>query len=302
MAAQLRAEASAMAAEQAKKVSESTQKAFSKFDLDSNGVIDLVELKLGLEKAIKSEVPETRVQQVMKKFDRNGDGVLQLEEFVTVDQLRNQLDSLVREEKAIALEQTKQAQKEEEEARLREIQMAILNDGEPTNSEKIISVAPYLFPFLEVLQYASLYITKHPENVFAQIAAVLFTVYHSIPLSGFLTFFGLSILSGNPSLNRLIRFNIQQAIYLDIALFVPGLFSALLGSKIPLEIMEIGGDAVVVTMLLSIAYASASSLLGQTPDKIPFLSSAVEKRMMSPDMFDVQGKFVEPRDEDEQKK
>lgn len=312
MAAQLRAEASAMAAEQARKVSEATERAFSKFDLDSNGVVDVIELQVGLEKALKVEIPKNRVEQILAKFDRNGDGVLQLEEFVSVDQLKNQLDALVREEKTIALEKSKQAEKEEEERRLQEMRMAMVNDGEPTTQDKIVSVAPYFFPLLDSLQFANLWAVSHPDNILAQTAAVVYTLYRSIPLGGsLLIFFLLTFLKGNTSYNKLIRFNIQQAIYLDIALFAPGLLLALAGAvasgmsmQIPTEFIEMADNAIVLTMFAIFAYTSTSSLLGQKPDKIPFLSEAAEKRMVTPDMFDEKGRFVGklPEDKDETKK
>ena len=312
MAAQLRAEASAMAAEQAKKLSEATERAFQTFDLDANGTIDKAELKIGLEKALKVDIPNHRVEQIMSKFDSNGDGVLQLEEFVTVDQFSNQLDALIREEKAVALEQSKQAEREEEERRLLEMKMAILNDAEPTAKDKIVSVAPYLFPLLDSLQFANLFVTRNPDNILAQVAAVIYTLYRQIPFGGFLTFFLLSFLSSNPSLNKQIRFNMQQAIYLDIALFIPGLFTALAGAvasglhmQLPLELVEMGNNAIVLTMLATLAYASTSSLFGQTPDKIPFVSEATKKRMLTPEMFNDEGRFQpyrESQDEDETKK
>merc|ERR1739840_82701 len=98
-------------------------------------------------------------------------------------------------------------------------------------------------------------------NPFVVILAVLYSLYRSIPFSGFVAFFALNILSGNPSINRLIRFNMQQAIYLDIALFFPALLTAIasgLSLNLPMELQEYGNDAVVVAMLASIAYASAS--------------------------------------------
>ena len=97
----------------------------------------------------------------------------------------------------------------------------------------------------------------------------------------------------------------QQAIFLDIALFVPGVIvalSALLGQvgggavEIPPGVAELGSDAVFVTMLAALGYASVSSLLGVTPNKLPFVSQAAEDRIVSADWFDEQGNFV-PRDQ-----
>lgn len=290
-----------MAAKQAQKVSDAAMKTFAKFDLNHDGTISVDELKVGLEKATKHEIPQNRIEKLLNKLDANSDGVLQQEEFASVDRLQNQLDFIVREEKAVASEEAKRVKQTEEEKQLREMRMALVNDDEPSASDKVVSVLPYLLPLLDSLQYAGPWVTSHPENVLAQAAALAFTLYRSIPLSGFLAFFALSFLSSNLSLNRLVRFNMQQAIYLDFALFVPGLMAAVLGAVgSGLGLPETGvvteylSDGVVLGTLATIAYASATSLLGSTPDQVPFVSDAAKRRMVTPDMFDEEGKFVGP--------
>merc|ERR1712119_40671 len=123
--------------------------------------------------------------------------------------------------------------------------------------------------------------------------------YQSIPLSGFLAFLALNILSSNPGLNRLIRFNMQQAIFLDIALFFPGLITALIaglgsvaGFTIPEATNQLSSTVIFGVVTLLVLYASTSSLLGISPNKIPVISQAVEDRMPTMDMFDEQGRFI----------
>jgi hypothetical protein len=109
-----------------------------------------------------------------------------------------------------------------------------------------------------------------------------------------------------PKINRLVRFNMQQAIYLDIALFFPGLLAALyslvgqgLGFSIPPALAELGNDGLFLTLLATLSYASISSLLGQTPDLIPLVSKASNDRMPTIDMFDDQGQYKQKeKDED----
>jgi hypothetical protein len=79
----------------------------------------------------------------------------------------------------------------------------------------------------------------------------------------------------------------QQAIFLDIGLFFPGLFSALIGLTgipLPQELVVLSSDALFGTLLLVIAYAAGSSLiLGKVPDQIPFISEAVNARVPTAD-------------------
>merc|ERR1712224_897420 len=95
--------------------------------------------------------------------------------------------------------------------------------------------------------------------------------------------------------------NMKQAIFLDVALFLPsvvsGLFAYLLSSQennnllggiIPTaQLGEIASDAVFFILLASIGYSVVSSIGGVVPDKLPIISDYINKRMISSDMFDV---------------
>ena len=305
MAQQLRAEAAALEAERANELAQAAESAFKKFDLNNDGVITVEELKAGLEKTLKTELPEKRVAQLLEDFDTSGDGVLQLDEFATVEKFRNKLEALANEEKRLALEAKKAAQKEAEVAKLVEAQMSLLNEGEPTTADKFWSVLPYLFPLLDSLQFGRFLIMENQENPAVIALALLFTLYKSIPFSGFASFLALNFLSSNFGINRLVRFNMQQAIFLDIALFFPSLIGAIFGViasgagvQLPAAFTELGSDVLFGTLLLTIAYASISSLLGQTPNKIPIISKAVEDRMPTFDSFDASGRLI-PRNQRE---
>jgi hypothetical protein len=310
MAQKLRAEAASLEAEQAQQRSNVARIAFEKFDNDSDGNISLEELKSGLEASLKTEISQARVQKLMNKFDMSGDGYLQLEEMVSVDQFRNQLEAFSREEKQMAKVAGLEAQKEEEEAKRIELRTNLLNDKEPTQTDKVLSILPYLFPLFDSIQFGRFFFIAHQDNPVLGIVGLAYAAYRSIPFSGFAAFIALNTLSNNPGLNKLIRFNMQQAIYLDIALFFPGLFGALIagagsaaGFQIPEAIGESGSTAIFGALVLLVTYSSISSLLGIKPDLIPVISNAVEERMPTIDMFDDDGRYV-PRNqrEEEEKK
>jgi hypothetical protein len=157
-----------------------------------------------------------------------------------------------------------------------------------------------LFPLLDGIQFGKYFILDNAENPLSLILAVCYGVYRSIPFGGFIAFLALNFLSGNPTINRLIRFNMQQAIFLDIALFFPGLIGAVFNliapGTIPVSVAAVGSNAIFITLLLVLAYTTVSSLLGITPNKIPLISDSVENRMPTVDMFDANGTFL-PRSE-----
>merc|ERR1712025_607515 len=200
-----------------------------------------------------------------------------------------------------------EAQKAKEEAQKAEAKMAVLNDKEPTQSDKVLSILPYLFPLFDSFQFARYFFLANADNPVLNIVGLGYAAYRAIPFSGFVAFIALNTLSNNPGLNKLIRFNMQQAIFLDIALFFPGLFGALLagagsaaGFQIPQAVSETGTTAIFAVLVLSVVYASISSLLGIKPDKIPIISDAVEDRMPTIDSFDDQGRYI-PRNMREKK-
>jgi len=300
MAQKLRTEAANLEAQQANQRAKATERAFQQFDTNNDGEVTLDELKSALERTFQMELPDDRVKTLMSEFDKSGDGRLQKDEFVGVEQFRSRLEYLAAEEKRKALEATKNAQKEAEVSRAIESQLALINDKEPTGTDKIVSVLPYLFPLMDSILFGQYLFQGNENNPVVTGLAILYGIYRSIPLSGFLAFFGLSALSGNLSINRLIRFNMQQAIFLDVALFVPGVIGALtaaassgLGLQLPAGVGEIGSDAVFLTVLATIAYSTVSSLLGKTPDQVPLISKAVNNRLPSIDasLFDSEGRF-----------
>ena len=109
MAARLRAEAASLEAQKAQDTANATQRANAKFDTNSDGQVTLDELKAGLEKAWKAELPDTRVKQLMDVFDVSGDGVLQVDEFVSIDQFRTRMESMIRDEQVAAKDLQRQA-------------------------------------------------------------------------------------------------------------------------------------------------------------------------------------------------
>jgi hypothetical protein len=163
-----------------------------------------------------------------------------------------------------------------------------------------VSLIPYLFPLVDSIQFGQYMLNKEIDTPLVGFVTTVYAIYQAVPFSGLFAFFALNFLSGNMALNRLVRFNMQQAILVDIALIIPGLLGGLatyilpnvLGIPIQPEMVV---QASTLTFLLTsavIIYSCASSLAGQVPDKIPIISERVEKRVPTADMFNEKGEFV----------
>ena len=165
--------------------------------------------------------------------------------------------------------------------------LELINDHPPTKTEKILSVLPFIFPLLDSVVYGRFLLEPIGDNSLVTGLAAIYAVYRSIPLSSFISVYTLNRLSEIPSINRQVRFNMQQGVYLEFALVIPGVLSVLshlastkLGVSLPITIQELGSDAVFLGTMAAIAYSTASSLLGKTPD-IPIFSAEINKRVPS---------------------
>ena len=85
------------------------------------------------------ELSEKRVKQLLDAFDKSGNGSLQLDEFVANGVMRNRLDALAREEKALSLEKVKTAKMEADAVQLMQAQFThstepfLLEDSLPSS-------------------------------------------------------------------------------------------------------------------------------------------------------------------------
>ena len=84
--------------------------------------------------------------------------------------------------------------------------------------------------------------------------APLVNGFENVPFLGFILFIGLSAFTRNTGLSRFVRFNIQQALILDIALLIPSLFSPL-RNILPTSLAEIGCNFIFYSVFLTIGYS-----------------------------------------------
>mmetsp|Transcript_35620 Transcript_35620/g.65499 ORF Transcript_35620/g.65499 Transcript_35620/m.65499 type:complete len:234 (-) Transcript_35620:129-830(-) len=98
VAQKYRAEAAALEAQRAQERAARTEKAFAAFDRNKDGVISLSELRDVLEDQLGTKVPQERVEALMRRLDRSGDGKLQPDEFVGTEQCKAMLAGLARDE------------------------------------------------------------------------------------------------------------------------------------------------------------------------------------------------------------
>jgi hypothetical protein len=207
---------------------------FAEFDLNNDEEVSEEELRIGLQRLVKEPIPDGKLKQLMKEFDTSGDGALQLDEFKSIKIFKAKLADLVEAEEEAAIQEVYKARMQAKAAKAAETRAQavanILNDRKPTFNDGLVSCLPYLFPLADSLRYGRFIFDSIPDSPISQSAFALSTIYSSVPFAGLIAFFALTSISRNLQLNRLVRFSVQQAIFLDIALIVPGFVGSIGGA------------------------------------------------------------------------
>jgi len=79
-------------------------------------------------------------------------------------------------------------------------------------------------------------------------------------------------------MSRMVRFNAQQAVLIDVLLIVPSWMAQGIerGGGAPRVLDEMGCNFVYYALTAGVLYSVVSNLNGKKPDEIPYLSGAAE--------------------------
>ena len=102
--------------------------------------------------------------------------------------------------------------------------------------------------------------------------------FNSLPFAGLILFFGLSFFTRNQGLSRFVRFNIQQAILLDIVLLIPSFFGGA-SNMFPLELQAMGTNFWFYLAYGVIGYSWVNIAQGKAPTGVPIISEAAEMQI-----------------------
>lgn len=301
-AARLRAEAAEFEAER-------RQRCFSEFDVNGSGGVDAAELQLGMKECLAIKLEASTARYLLSLFDKNLSGELEFEEF---DLKLLQSAALARmrdEEEALAKQQAEEQREAEEKAAVSSSETL---PGENQDDGLLVRLAcalAYLLPVLDGILYGLPLCVIFPPllTVFAPLT-VLMTLLEQIPFGSLIFFVVLQYLSRQQWVPALLRYNLCQAVDLDIRICLFGLFlqlaPMLAGAFVPLseETIEAGMITVVPTtpaillvcvgillatlvflpFIASIIYSIIWSIFGYVPRSIPMVSQEAERIMGLP--------------------
>jgi hypothetical protein len=252
---------------------------FRSFDVNGDGKVDAQELMNGLRSKYNTFPTGDQLSQAIKKFDADNDGTLGPSEF-NIDSIRGCIEEITIAEINAAREVKRL---ERELVQKIEVEPLLLVDNlENGIGARVLASMPYLLPLLDGESYGR-YILGHFPAILGVLDPVTST-FRSIPFSGLIVFFALSYQARNRDLPVLVRFNLQQALQIDVALFLPQFLELIpLDPQLKEMIAVPGSDIVFLALLASVLYSVGTNIAtGSLPNKIPLISESAERSIRGP--------------------
>ena len=149
----------------------------------------------------------------------------------------------------------------------------------PDAVERVAASVVYLLPCVDGFPYGSyIYANVPPVGALAYNVLPFVNAFQNLPFVGLVLFIGLSAFSRNAGLSRFVRFNIQQALLLDIVLIIPSFFGGFARS-LPSSISVMGSNFVFYLWVAVVAYAWFNIVQGKVPNEVLVLSEAADMQI-----------------------
>lgn len=152
---------------------------------------------------------------------------------------------------------------------------------ELVGQDRIKACIPYVLPLLDGDAFGAYIYDRIPPLKFLHelLLAPLVSIFDNIPFLAIILFIILSIGTRNTDgMTRMVRFNAQQAVLIDVVLIVPTWMASVMERTggVPRVWDEAGCNFVYYALMSAILYSIFSNLNGKKPDGIPYLSGAAE--------------------------
>ena len=243
-----------------------------------------------MKEVMGSEVTDEQAQRLVQAMDLNGDGVIQPEELdfsavqTLLKQFRKEMQTKEDAERTAAY-----ASKEEE--LLRKEWEEFLASRPPRNEDTglltcIGSILAYALPLTDALRFGMFLFAAFPAiQPLLDLLVVPVVLVNALPfgLGYLILFFSMQALATNRDLPALLRYNLRQAITLDIGLvfmsLVGGLLqgsAALFNTPLPLELVGVSSTAIYFAVTSACIYSIIVSLTGLFPKGLGIITEIAE--------------------------
>eukprot|EP00929_Paragymnodinium_shiwhaense_P119269 TRINITY_DN91155_c0_g1_i1.p1 TRINITY_DN91155_c0_g1~~TRINITY_DN91155_c0_g1_i1.p1 ORF type:complete len:443 (+),score=100.34 TRINITY_DN91155_c0_g1_i1:81-1409(+) len=288
-AAELRKAAAELEQEQRAASRTRMQLMFNQFDLERRGTIDAEDLRRGWREVQGVTLSDDVAQRLLEAHDENGDGALDVGEFdmnamqLTVERLKE--EDLERELAAQEAEQQKQ-EKQNAERAWKEYYEKLPGPNQDTGfGARAASVLAYALPLLDAAPYGLGLVVMFPGIVDSFLPLwIAHNMLDAVPFSGIVLFLGMSAFAGKNELPALLRYNLQQAVYLDIVVSSVNILNSVIRFIDPateneaLACIRLYGSILCFVLVVgAIAYSAYSNFAGKAPRSLGWASESAAR-------------------------
>lgn len=278
--------------------------AFQKVLRDSAGRASVRELRASLTTTLSRTLDEEQALKIVHLINGEGQNEGTADSY-NLEEFRRRLDRVLQDEKDSAFLAQREATAARLAAQKADAVAELVDHRAPSTTDRLLAALPYLLPLFDAQAISASLLGETADSAGASVVASLVKSYRSVPFSGLFAFLALSSLTSSLRLHRLVRFSLQQALWLDAVLVLPAVASSLLGTllrvvglPVPEPFASAAGTVLSVVSLAVSLYGVVWALAGVEADNIPYISAKVKARIPTTRelhaMFDADGNFKPP--------
>lgn len=155
----------------------------------------------------------------------------------------------------------------------------IVDEGDIRGADRIKSCIPYVLVLIDGDMFGK-YIYERIPPLGTLDYIFLRPIVQGVQAAPFLSIVLFAIFALGPRLtdqSRPIRFNAQQAVFLDVAILFPSLIAeSVVDAHLPRAILEPAANFVWYTYMSAVLYCITSNLRGKVPNQIPWISGMAD--------------------------
>jgi hypothetical protein len=155
----------------------------------------------------------------------------------------------------------------------------IVDEGDIRGPDRIKSCIPYILVMIDGDVFGK-YIYERIPPLGTLDYVLLRPIVEGVQAAPFLSIILFAIFALGPRLSnqsREVRFNAQQAVFLDIAILLPTLIGeSLVEAHLPRAVLEPASNFVWYAYMSAVVYCVFCNLRGKVPNQIPFFSSLAD--------------------------
>ena len=155
----------------------------------------------------------------------------------------------------------------------------IIDEGEIRGPDRIKSCIPYVLPMIDGDVFGKYIYERIPPlgTLDYVLLRPLVEIIQAVPFLSILLFATFALGPRLTDQSRPVRFNAQQAVFLDVAILFPTLIGESVGeAHLPRQILEPAANLVWYACFSAVVYCVSSNLRGKIPNQIPFFSNAAD--------------------------